>query len=174
MTKDVVAAILERRSVRRFSERSIPEVTIGRLLDAARFAPSAGNIQPWHFYVVINKDKQEKLRNAALGQPAVSQAAAVIVVCAIPGLAQKRYGERGEKLYCLQDTAAAVENILLAATGYGLGSCWIGAFEEKRVRQALDMPVEHLPVAMVALGYPDREAKSPVKKPLDEITTIIR
>lgn len=174
MTKDVIAAILERRTVRKFTDRAVPEATIGRLLDAARMAPSAGNVQPWHFYVVLNKKCMQELKQASLGQPSVGRAAAAIVVCAIPSLARERYGDRGEQLYCIQDTAAAVQNILLAATGYGLASCWIGAFDEAAVRQAVDISEEHRPVAIVLLGYAETEAKTPPKKSIEEISTIVR
>lgn len=174
MTKDVIAAIMERRTVRRFADKAIPDAIIGRLLDAARWAPSAGNLQPWHFYVVLNNQSQQQLQQACLNQPWVGRAAAAIVVCAIPSVAAEKYGQRGEQLFCLQDTAAAVENILLAATGYGLASCWIGSFNEEEVRQAVNAPLEHRPVAVVLLGYPEKESRTPAKKDLEEISTIIR
>lgn len=173
MTKDVIAAILERRSTRRFKPEPIPEGTIGRLIDAARWAPSAGNIQPWKFYVVRNQGKKEELAAAALGQKFVAEAPVVIVVCAQPDQAQARYGERGVRLYCLQDTAAAVQNILLAATGYGLGACWVGAFNEDAARVALELPPELLPVAMVPVGYAAKTPGPPARKSLDEVVAVI-
>jgi len=159
MTKDVIAAIEERRSVRRFKPDPIPTATIGRLVDAARRAPSAGNIQPWHFTVVLNEHLRRVLAAAAYGQSFVAEAPVCVVVAAEPERSAARYGERGRNLYCLQDTAAAVENLLLAATAYGLGSCWVGAFDEEELRRILGLPKERRPVAIIALGYPAEEEK---------------
>lgn len=173
MTKDVIDAILGRRSNRRFKSENIPQATIGRILDAAIWAPSAGNIQPWHFYVVKNDEKKEMLAIAALNQRFVSKAPINIVVCAIPQKSGLKYGGRGAELYCLQDTGAAIQNILLAATGYGLATCWVGAFDEVAVKAALDMPDEFRPVAIIPLGYPDGEVTPPAKWSVDEVVTII-
>lgn len=98
MTKDVIAAIIERRSVRRFTDEEVPMATVGRILDAACHAPSAGNLQPWEFYVVKNREMREKLAVAALNQEFVATAPVVIVVCALPELSARRYGDRGRYL----------------------------------------------------------------------------
>lgn len=157
MTKDVISAIEERRSVRRFKPDPIPAATIGRLLEAARRAPSAGNLQPWHFTVVLNEGLRRDLAEAAHGQSFVADSPVCIVVSAEPERSAARYGERGRSLYCLQDTAAAAENLLLAATAYGLGSCWVGAFDEEAVRRVLGLAKGLRPVAIIALGHPAEE-----------------
>lgn len=173
MTKDVIQAMLERRSVRRFKGDQVPRATIGRIIDAARWAPSAGNIQPWQFYVVYNEQKKMELAAAAFNQKFLSEAPVVIVVCAVPEISANRYRERGRNLYVIQDTAAAVQNILLAAEGYGLGTCWVGSFEETLVIDALEIKSGILPVAIIPVGYGAEENQPPARRPVDEIVRVI-
>jgi nitroreductase len=107
---------------------------------------------------------------AAWGQLFVSQAPVVLVVCAEPDRSAIRYRERGAELYCLQDTAAAAENILLAATALGLGGCWVGAFDEEEASLALNLPENLRPVAIIPVGYPSQEAEgSTSRRPLHEV-----
>ncbi len=173
MTKDVIDAIKERRSIRKFEKRDIPDATIGRLLESAHLAPSAGNLEPWKFVVVKQDELKEKLSQAAYSQESLSSAPVCIVVCAEPGRSAAKYGERGANLYCLQDTAAAVENILLTATGYGLGSCWVGAFNEEEVQEDLGLDPGLRPVAMIPVGYPASEVDEIPRRPVDEVTLVM-
>jgi hypothetical protein len=133
---DLFEAIRTRRSVRRYLRDPIPQETLEELLSAAISAPSAGNAQPWRFIVVRDQGLKGKLVEAAYGQEFLAEAPVVVVVCADLERARRAYKERGEKLYCLQDTAAAVENLLLAATAKGLGTCWVGAFDEGKVSES--------------------------------------
>jgi nitroreductase len=148
----------DRYSVRSFdpTEDVSPEV-VERLLQAAIRAPSAGNRQPWHFYVVRDPGVQQGLAAAAYGQDFVAQAPVVIVVCANPEQSAERYRQRGHELYCLQDTAAAAEHILLAAVASGLGGCWVGAFDERRAARVLELPHQHRPIAILPIGKPADE-----------------
>ena len=148
--------VLEGRySVRDFNTTvGVSESEVHRLLTAAICAPSAGNRQPWHFYVVRDATVQQALVRAAYNQDFIGQAPVTIVICANAEQSAARYGERGRELYCLQDTAAAVENILLASVALGLGACWVGAFDEKKTAQALNLPGGHQPVAIVPVGKP--------------------
>jgi len=173
MTKDVFDAIKERRSVRAFKEDEIPVATITRLLEAACHAPSAGNLQPWQYYVVTDKAVKEGLAAAALGQTFVAAAPVAIVVCAEPSISAARYGTRGSQLYCLQDTAAAVQNILLAADALGLGTCWVGAFNDEEVSNVLGLPQDLRPVAIIPVGYPLRESSQPSRRPIEEVVHFI-
>lgn len=144
-----------RHSVRNFDPaEDLPPETVERLLTAAIRAPSAGNRQPWHFYVVRDPEVQRALAMAAYGQEFVAKTPVVIVVCADAEQSAARYGRRGRELYCLQDTAAATEHILLAAVALGLGGCWVGAFDERRAARALNLPVQHRPVAILPVGKP--------------------
>ncbi len=173
MTEDVIEAILERRSIRRFKPDPVPHATVGRLVDAARWAPSAGNIQPWRFYVIYNESKKKELASAALGQRFVSEAPVVIVVCVQPEMSASRYRDRGRNLYAIQDSAAAVQNILIAAHGYGLGTCWVGAFDDQQVMEVLDMPRGMVPVAIIPVGYPAEECRPPARRPVEDIVHVI-
>ncbi len=173
MTKDVIAAILERRSTRKFKSDKIPAATVGRLIDAARWAPSAGNIQAWRIIVVYNQEKKEQLVPAALGQKFLAQAPVVFVICALPEQSAKRYQERGRNLYVIQDTAAMVQNILLAAEGYGLGSCWMGAFDENAVNEVLELPKDYRPVAIIPIGYSDGERQAPARLAAEDMVKVI-
>ena len=96
---------------------------------------------------------KRKLAAAALGQSFVEEAPVVIVVCADEDRSSMGYGVRGKTLYCIQDTAAAIQNIHLAAYSLGLGTCWIGAFREEEARRILKIPRGVRPVAMIAVGY---------------------
>jgi nitroreductase len=152
---DFWEVVQSRHSVRAFDQgREVASETVTTLIEAAVSAPSAGNRQPWHFYVVRERATRKALAQAALNQWFLSEAPVVIVVCADPERSAARYGDRGRYLYCLQDTAAAAENLLLAAVASGLGACWVGAFDEEAASRALDLPAHLRPVAIVPLGYP--------------------
>lgn len=155
---DLWQAIDHRCSVRRFDPTvDVPPETVEHLLQAAIRAPSAGNRQPWHFYVVREQAVRDGLAAAAGGQIFISQAPVAIVVCADAEQSAQRYGDRGRELYCLQDTAAATEHILLGAVALGLGSCWVGAFDEDQASRVLDLPPRHRPVAILPIGKPATE-----------------
>jgi nitroreductase len=155
-------AIRERRSVRRFTDREVSEEEAKLLVEAALMAPSAGNLQPWEFVVVRDPEIKRRLVGAAHGQRFISTAPVVFVVCVVPRRSASRYGSRGRDLYCLQDTAAAVQNLMLTARANGLGSCWVGAFDEGRASEALGLPDWVRPIAIVPVGHP---AESPQRSP---------
>jgi len=164
--------VLERRrSVRHFNTKlAVTEEDLTALLDAAVSAPSAGNIQPWRFTVVRSQEAREGLA-AVMHQRWAAAAPVIIVVSTDPRPSYARYSDRGENLYAIQDTAAAVENILLAAVDRGLASCWIGAFDENAVRDALGIKAPVTPVAVLPVGYSAESAGRPARRPLEEITT---
>ncbi len=151
---DVMEAIRQRFSCRVFSNREVSQEVIGRLLEAARWAPSAGNLQPVRVVVVRDQRRRRALAEAALGQTFIARAPVVFVVCALPEISARHYGDRGRRLYCIQDAAAATQNLLLAATSAGLGSCWVGAFSEREVSRAVDLPQGWRPLAVVPVGHP--------------------
>jgi nitroreductase len=155
---DVFEAIKGRRSIRAYKSSKISEEGIRKLIDAARFAPSAGNAQPCEFIIVTRPEIKRRLAEAALAQSSIEEAPVLIVVCANEERSSQRYGVRGKTLYCLQDTAAAVQNILLTAYSLGLGTCWVGAFNEEDAKEILYIPSGIRPVALVPVGYP---AESP-------------
>jgi len=166
---DVLEAIKERRSIRAFTDEKVSEKDVERLIDAARWAPSAGNTQPLELVVVKDKEMKRKLSEAALNQTFIQKAPVVIVVCADLNRSSRGYGSRGERLYSLQDTAAATENILLAAQELGLATCWVGAFRDKEVAKAVKAPKNMKPVAIVPVGHPAERPLAPQKRSVNEI-----
>ncbi|MFN2169134.1 MAG: nitroreductase family protein [Anaerolineae bacterium] len=172
---DFWQVVQDRYSVRSFDPGvDVPPEIVERLLEAAISAPSAGNRQPWHFYVVRKAGKRDKLAAAAYGQAFVAQAPVVIVVCADAEQSAGRYGDRGRELYCLQDTAAAVEHILLAAVALDLGGCWVGAFDETRAASALNLPARHRPVAILPIGKPaGAPARRTSRQPLSQVVSYV-
>lgn len=173
-SKDVITVIKERRSIRRFKPDPVPETIVYNLLETACLAPSAGNVQPWFFYCIYREDLKAALAQAALGQKFVAEAPVVIVVCADLERAAASYGERGRTLYCLQDTATAVTHLILAATSQGLGTCWVGAFNEEEVRRILSLPSNLRPVALIPVGYPAQSPSPRSRRPVKEVVKIIK
>jgi nitroreductase len=166
---DVFEAIKERRSVRVYADEKVSDNDVERLIEAARWAPSAGNIQPWEFVIVKDTETKRKLSDATLNQTFIQKAPVVIVVCADVTRSSRGYGSRGEHLYSIQDTAAATENILLAAQELGLATCWVGAFRENEVAKAVKAPKNMKPVAIVPVGHPAEKPVAPQKRLVNEI-----
>lgn len=171
MSDEFLRVIDQRWSCRGFERVPLEEDVIWKLLRAMLRAPTAGNIQPWHFYVVTNDSVKKGLTEAAHGQDFVSQAPVVIVVCVVPSRAGEGYGERGKNLYCIQDTAAAVENLLLAAEALGLGTCWVGAFDETHASKVLGLSPERRPVAIVPVGKPACPKRKSRRLPEESVLT---
>jgi len=165
---DLFEAIKQRRSIRAYTREDVSEEEIKKLIDAARWAPSAGNIQPWEFVIVRDAKIKQKLAWAALDQTFIEEAPVVIVVCADELKSSQGYGNRGVTLYCLQDTAAAVQNILLAAYALGLATCWVGAFREELVKRALNAPLNIRPVARIPVGHAAEKPTAPQRRALKE------
>ena len=167
---NVFDAIVGRKSIRKFDKRPVDDKLIGVILYMATQAPSAGNVQEWRFIVVKNEEKKKKLCEAALDQRQIIEAPVNIVVCADLKSISLRYEKRGETLYAIQDTAAAIENMLLAAYALGLGSCWVGAFDEDKVNSILELPTYLRPVAIIPIGYPREDPKKPARIDFDNLT----
>jgi nitroreductase len=166
---DILDTITSRRNVKYFLPKFVSWDNISRVLEAARHAPSCGNIQNWKFIVVIDPEKKQQVAEACYDQFEIVQAGALIVVCAEPEKAERYYGVRGERLYSVQNCAAAIQNMLLESHSLGLGTRWIGGFEEENVRSLLNIPEEARPQAIIALGYPKEVPAKPPKYPLEPI-----
>lgn len=150
---DVVECIEGRTSIRVFKPDPVDDALIEEALRLANLAPSAGNLQARDFIIVKDSQTKKALMQAAYGQEFVRTAPAVVVVCANIERIQ-HYGDRGRTLYCLQDAAAAIENLVLFFHSKGIGTVWVGAFDEARARDALSLPDKVRPVAIVPIGYP--------------------
>ncbi|MBU0685228.1 MAG: nitroreductase family protein [Thermoplasmatota archaeon] len=150
---DVVECIESRTSIRSFKPDPIDDLTLNEALRVANLAPSAGNLQARDFVVVKSIHTRKALSEAAYNQDFVKSAPAVIVVCAnLDRIGH--YGDRGRTLYCIQDAAAAVQNMMLFLHSKGIGSVWVGAFDEEKAAEALGLPEHARPVAIVPIGYP--------------------
>lgn len=173
---NIIDIIRNRRSVRDFTDQKIPKSVISILVEALRWAPSAGNLQSRKFYFVFNENVRNKLAQSGLRENFVSfiaRAPLVIVACADERIAAQ-YGERGKNLYCIQDTAASIQNLLLAAHDLGLGTCWTGAFKEDKIKEILDLPENLRPVVIVPVGYPANTPKPPDRVPMTDAVEVIR
>lgn len=169
----ILETIKGRRSVRDFMDKEISEEVISDLIEAIRWAPSAGNLQSRKFYFILNKEIKKRLVAAALNQHFIADAPLTVVACADYRIAY-RYGERGIGLYSIQDAAASIENMLLTAYEFGLGSVWVGAFMEDEVSRILELP-EHLrPVAIIPIGYPSKIPRAPKRVSKDEAVEFVR
>ncbi len=162
---DLFDVIVQRRSVRSYEDRAVEDDKLAQVLEAARLAPSAGNRQEWRFVVVRDAELRRKLMEAARGQQFVGDAPVVIAACA---------PEHGHVMSCghpsfLVDVSIALEHIALAARALGLGTCWVGAFEQRLVRDALGIPDSVEVVQLMALGYPTDWPDPKDRKDMDEI-----
>ncbi len=168
---EFLETVARRRSVRHFNTRlDVSDEDVNALLEAAVTAPTAGNIQPWRFVVLRSQESRDRLAQV-VGQKWATAAPVVIVVCVDPRPCSARYGARGEELYAIQDSSAAVQTILLAAVDRGLASCWVGAFDEDAVREAIGVARPIRPVAVLPVGYSAEAAGKPIRRPLEEVTT---
>lgn len=150
---DISECIEGRTSIRVFKPDPIDDSIIVEAMRLANLAPSAGNLQARDFVVVNNVHAKKELAAAAFGQDFIRTAPTVIACCA--NLERiKHYGPRGVTLYCLQDVAASIENVMLYLYSKGIGSVWVGAFDEHKAASALGLPAHVRPVALVPVGYP--------------------
>jgi nitroreductase len=169
----VIRCIFNRRSIRALKPDPIPQKDIDLMLQCLEAAPSAGNLQPWRFYVIKNKKIRKKLCELSFDQKVVEQAPVVIGICAVPRESAKEYGDVGSKFFCIQDTAAAVQNLLLAVHDMGYGAVWIGIVKEKEIARCLDLPEGESPVALVPVGLADESPAHPGRRGWKKLTKYI-
>lgn len=167
---ETLEAIEKRRSITKYLDIPVEWDRVGNILRAGQLAPSAGNLQDWRFIVVTNKENRKKIAEACLKQYWIETAPVIIVACSFPENTKRFYGLRGEKLYTIQNTAAAIQNMLLAATDQGLGSHWVGAFDEGMLNRALGIPAKARPQAVLTFGYTDFTPPKPKRFKLFDLT----
>ena len=163
---NVYEAIRLRKSVRAFADRDVPEETLGRLLEAARLAPSASNRQEWRFIVVRDAATRRQLAVAARNQKFVGEAPVVLACCAET---DNHVMTCGQPCYPI-DVAIAIDHLTLCAAAEGLGTCWIGAFDEAQVRAILGVPPAVRVVELLPIGFPcDPAPAAKSRLPLEKI-----
>jgi nitroreductase len=182
MESKVFEAIRSRFSVRDYDPRPIEKEKLDLILESARLAPSASNSQPWHFYVVKNKEKiaalggKMPLGSESMINGFLAEAPVVVVATAGPiDLFHKVMGAIVNKKWYLVDVGIAVEHMALTAWDLGIGSCWIGWFDEQRVKKTLGIKDKEEVIALLTLGYPGKEIgpRPKVRKAMDEIVKVI-
>ena len=166
---DIFQVFRDRRSIRKFKDTPVEPEKIKQILDAARLAPSWKNMQCWRFLVLTEADKREKILAAFPddnpGKKAIAAAPVVIVVCGNPAESDVENGIE----YFVADVAIAFEHLCLAAHALGMGTCWMGWYDEKVIKLALGIPDGIRVVGITPLGYPDQEPKPRPRKALAEI-----
>lgn len=162
---DVKTAIRTRRSIREYDPREVEEEKLVRVLESGRLSPSASNRQERRFIVIKDASTRKALSEAARNQKFLAQAPVVIAACSV----EKEYVMSCGQLAYPIDTAIAVDHMTLAAVEEGLGTCWIGAFDEKKVKEILNIPDEIRVVTLLPIGYPSDIPRPTPRKSLDEI-----
>jgi nitroreductase len=162
---DVFTAISQRSSVRAYKANDVEEDKLKKVLEAARLSPSASNRQDWKFIVVKNKEIKKRLARAAFGQSFIGEAPVVIVACGTDSKAVMGCGQPTHTV----DVSIACAFMILQAYELGLGTCWIGAFDEDETKKILNIPGHVRVVAVIPLGYPNQPTSQKFRKSLDQI-----
>jgi nitroreductase len=166
---ELFQTIADRRSIRKYRDTPVEAEKLQLVLEAARLAPSWKNLQCWRFLVVADLQRKEQIMAAFPednpGRRAISQAPLLVLVCAIP---EESGVENGIEYY-IADTAIAFEHLCLAAQALGLGTCWMGWYDEGQIKAAAGLPANVRVVGVTPLGYPDQEPKPRPRKALREI-----
>ncbi|HID07703.1 MAG TPA: nitroreductase [Armatimonadetes bacterium] len=160
MPKDAIAVIMERRSVRRYKSDPIPTEHLKTILEAGRQAPSAGNRQPWQFIIVRDTEVKRALGEACNGQTWIADADVIIAGLSLPQVSDRWHDK---------DVMIALQNMILAATALGYGTCWIGAFNAEKVKQVLNIPEDVNVVALTPVGVPAEMPNARPRKDASEI-----
>ena len=161
---NVFEAIKTRRSVRKYKPQPIPEDHLKQIMTAAQLAPSAGNKQPWRFVVVQDPETKKKLGTIARNQTWISDAGVVVAALAMDRKSPEVYERWAER-----DVMTAVEHMVLSAWELGYGACWIGAFEEDKVKELLKVPEEMTVIVLLPIGVPDQRPEPRGRKSLEEL-----
>ncbi len=164
---DVYEAVRKRRSIRAYEDKTVPDGTLRRVLEAARLAPSASNRQLWRFIAVKDEEKRRKLVAAAYGQEFLAQAGTALVFCATEDENVMPCGQSAGTV----DLSIALAYVTLTATAEGLGTCWLGAFQEDVVKDVLGIPAGVRVVAMSPLGYPAERPEARPRKAFEEVVS---
>lgn len=169
---DFFETVRHRRSVRKYrSDMAVEQEKLHAVLEMACAAPSAGDLQSYHIAVVTTPALRAALAAATDNQPFLAEAPAVLVFCANPARAAAKYGERGRSLYALQDTTIAATYAQLACVAAGLGSAWVGHFDEAAVRAALKLDADLMPIVLLTVGYAAELPEPTPRRHLDDLVS---
>lgn len=162
---DVFEAVKNRRSIRRYKDKEVEQEKLDKILEVARLAPSAANRQQWKFLVVRDENTIKNLVAAANGQQFIQEAPVIVAACSTES---EHVMPCGQLAYTV-DLSIAVSFMVLEAVEDGLGTCWLGAFGEDKVKELLEIPDDIRVVAMFTLGYPDESPGPRPRKGIEEV-----
>ena len=165
---DVREAVYNRRSIRKFRDIPVPWDLVGRVADAGRIAPTAGNVQPCRFIVVRDEGKRKKIASAAAQQYWIEQAPVCIVIIADEEACRRFYQERGQR-YAMQDAAMAAMQMQLTAHALGLGTTFVSAYDEEIIKDTLTIPDTVSVQGILPLGYPAEEPESQPRYQIENV-----
>ena len=169
---DFFETVRHRHSIRKFrNDIPVEPEKLHAILEMACAAPSAGDLQSYRIYVVRDEVQRGLVSNAAMNQSFIAEAPVSLIFCCDPLRAAHKYGERGEKLYALQDATIAASYAQLAIVATGLGSTWVGQFDEARLKCSLEIEAGLEPVAILCVGYPAELPEETPRRHLDEVVT---
>lgn len=168
---DFFEVIEKRRSTRAYLDKEVEEEKLQKVLEAGNAAPSAGNLQAYEIVVVKSKRQKVAISGAAHGQTFIAQAPVVLVVLANQKRSATKYGKRGSDLYAIQDSTIAASYMQLAATALGLSTCWVGAYDDAAVAEAIgaDMSKGFKPEAVLPIGYSKETPRPTPRRKLSEL-----
>jgi len=163
---DVAQAIRSRYSCRNYADKPLEEKKLRAVLEAARLAPSAKNLQDWRFVVVTDKQTKKKVAAAANSQTFLEGAGAIVVACSVSDHVM-RCGQAVGPI----DVAIALEHMCLQATELGLATCWIGSFYADKVKQIVGIPDDVTIIELLAIGYPADAPREPRREAIEQIVS---
>lgn len=164
--------VIKRRSIRKYKAKDIPWNDVANIVQATRFTPCAGNLFNLRFIVVQDEAQRRLIAEASMQQHWMMQAPVHIVVVSEPRKMERHYGLKGKNIYTKQQAGAAAQTMLLVATSLGIGSCWVDAFDQDRLRTICSIP-PHIDVQMIiTLGYPDEEPEMPPKRSVEDVCNL--
>jgi len=162
MFVSLVDVVLSRRSIRRYEQKEIPKDALDKILDAGRQAPSAANRQPWHFIVVTDPEIKKELSKGLFNR-FIKDTPVTLIGCAHKDLIAGKWS--------IISTTIALHNMVVAAWAMGIGSCWVGDFNEEKIKKLLNIPESWNIVALISLGYPAEKPQPRKKKSIEEIVS---
>lgn len=170
---DFFATVRHRHSIRKYLNRPVEKEKLHAILEMACAAPSAGDLQSYRIIAVTTPERLAALGAVADEQSFISEAPVCLVFCTDPERAATRFNDRGRRLYALQDATIAAAYAQLAVVAAGLGSTWVGAFDEERLAGALDLPAGLEPIALLSIGYPAELPEPTPRRPLSDVVTYL-
>lgn len=171
---DFFETVRHRHSIRKYQENSTVEAEkLHAILEMACAAPSAGDLQAYRIFTVRSKALRRRLSEAADNQQFIAQAPASLVFCADPERSAQRYGERGRRLYAMQDATIAATYAQLAVVAAGMGSTWVGNFDDDKVANLLGLAGGVTPIAILSLGYPAELPEPTPRRRMEEMVVYL-